>query len=258
MGFGLAVAVLLDATIIRGVLLPATMKILGRANWYAAARPSPAAAVEPRGPAAAHGGRVMTALLAPLREAATYRSLLFLASAIPLGTLAFTVLVVGWTLTAVLLITPAVVAALIGFRAVVVGRCAAGGAARPRAPRRERRRFASRALRRPRILGPHEGRRSPTVRSGASRRTSRLRAAVGLPAGIVALALPAASLYVVSLPVYLPVERTPSPGGSTRCRKRCSYCRSGSPGSCSRRTSFARSPARGVRSRSGSSRAPTT
>ena len=29
----------------------------------------------------------MTALLAPLREAATYRSLLFLASAIPLGTL---------------------------------------------------------------------------------------------------------------------------------------------------------------------------
>jgi RND superfamily putative drug exporter len=37
MGFGLAVAVLLDATIIRGVLLPATMKILGRANWYAPA-----------------------------------------------------------------------------------------------------------------------------------------------------------------------------------------------------------------------------
>jgi RND superfamily putative drug exporter len=34
MGVGLAVAVLLDATIIRGVLLPATMKILGRANWY--------------------------------------------------------------------------------------------------------------------------------------------------------------------------------------------------------------------------------
>jgi uncharacterized membrane protein YdfJ with MMPL/SSD domain len=34
MGFGLAVAVLLDATIIRGVLLPATMKLLGSANWY--------------------------------------------------------------------------------------------------------------------------------------------------------------------------------------------------------------------------------
>jgi uncharacterized membrane protein YdfJ with MMPL/SSD domain len=34
MGFGLAVAVLLDATIIRAVLLPATMKLLGEWNWY--------------------------------------------------------------------------------------------------------------------------------------------------------------------------------------------------------------------------------
>jgi RND superfamily putative drug exporter len=33
-GFGLAVAVLIDATIIRGVLLPSTMKLLGRWNWY--------------------------------------------------------------------------------------------------------------------------------------------------------------------------------------------------------------------------------
>jgi uncharacterized membrane protein YdfJ with MMPL/SSD domain len=34
MGVGLAVAVLLDATIIRGVLLPAAMKLLGDWNWY--------------------------------------------------------------------------------------------------------------------------------------------------------------------------------------------------------------------------------
>jgi putative drug exporter of the RND superfamily len=34
MGFGLAVAVLLDATIIRAVLVPATMKLLGDWNWY--------------------------------------------------------------------------------------------------------------------------------------------------------------------------------------------------------------------------------
>jgi RND superfamily putative drug exporter len=34
MGVGLAVAVLIDATIVRGVLLPATMKLLGRWNWY--------------------------------------------------------------------------------------------------------------------------------------------------------------------------------------------------------------------------------
>jgi RND superfamily putative drug exporter len=34
MGLGLAAAVLIDATIIRGVLLPATMKLLGEWNWY--------------------------------------------------------------------------------------------------------------------------------------------------------------------------------------------------------------------------------
>jgi uncharacterized membrane protein YdfJ with MMPL/SSD domain len=34
MGVGLATAVLIDATIIRGVLLPASMKLLGDWNWY--------------------------------------------------------------------------------------------------------------------------------------------------------------------------------------------------------------------------------
>ena len=34
MGVGLAVAVLLDATIVRAVLLPATMTLLGDWNWY--------------------------------------------------------------------------------------------------------------------------------------------------------------------------------------------------------------------------------
>jgi RND superfamily putative drug exporter len=34
MGFGLAVAVFLDATLIRCVLVPATMTMLGRHNWY--------------------------------------------------------------------------------------------------------------------------------------------------------------------------------------------------------------------------------
>ena len=34
MGFGLAVAVLIDATVIRAVLVPATMKLLGEWNWY--------------------------------------------------------------------------------------------------------------------------------------------------------------------------------------------------------------------------------
>jgi uncharacterized membrane protein YdfJ with MMPL/SSD domain len=34
MGFGVAVALLIDATIIRSVLLPSVMKLLGEANWY--------------------------------------------------------------------------------------------------------------------------------------------------------------------------------------------------------------------------------
>src|SRR5207248_9779843 len=33
-GVGLAAAVLIDATVIRGILLPASMTLLGEANWY--------------------------------------------------------------------------------------------------------------------------------------------------------------------------------------------------------------------------------
>jgi uncharacterized membrane protein YdfJ with MMPL/SSD domain len=34
LGVGLAVAILIDATVVRAVLLPATMKLLGEWNWY--------------------------------------------------------------------------------------------------------------------------------------------------------------------------------------------------------------------------------
>jgi len=34
MGFGLAIAVLVDATLVRTILVPATMTLLGRHNWY--------------------------------------------------------------------------------------------------------------------------------------------------------------------------------------------------------------------------------
>jgi RND superfamily putative drug exporter len=33
-GFGLAVAVLIDATVVRLVLVPATMELLGDRNWW--------------------------------------------------------------------------------------------------------------------------------------------------------------------------------------------------------------------------------
>jgi putative drug exporter of the RND superfamily len=34
MGLGLATAILIDATVVRMVLVPATMKLLGDANWW--------------------------------------------------------------------------------------------------------------------------------------------------------------------------------------------------------------------------------
>jgi RND superfamily putative drug exporter len=34
LGVGLAAAILIDATLVRAVLLPATMKLLGDWNWY--------------------------------------------------------------------------------------------------------------------------------------------------------------------------------------------------------------------------------
>jgi RND superfamily putative drug exporter len=34
LGLGLAVAILIDATLVRAVLLPAAMKLLGERNWY--------------------------------------------------------------------------------------------------------------------------------------------------------------------------------------------------------------------------------
>jgi RND superfamily putative drug exporter len=60
MGFGVAIALLVDATIVRSVLVPATMKLLGQRNWYLpswltwlpdvhveGAQPSPRAALGP-------------------------------------------------------------------------------------------------------------------------------------------------------------------------------------------------------------------
>jgi RND superfamily putative drug exporter len=62
-GVGIPLAILMDATVIRGLLLPAIMKLLGRASWWAPAplralharlglreAPEPAAAPDPAGP----------------------------------------------------------------------------------------------------------------------------------------------------------------------------------------------------------------
>jgi RND superfamily putative drug exporter len=36
-GFSMALAVLIDATIVRGLLVPAFMRVMGRLNWWAPA-----------------------------------------------------------------------------------------------------------------------------------------------------------------------------------------------------------------------------
>jgi signal transduction histidine kinase len=61
----------------------------------------------------------MNRLIQPFREAATYRSLLFLGSAWVTGSVALAVLIAGWSLTASVLITPFVIPVVLGFRAAV-------------------------------------------------------------------------------------------------------------------------------------------
>ena len=48
-GLGLSAAILLDATIVRAILVPATMKLLGRWNWYLPERVRRVLRVHPAG-----------------------------------------------------------------------------------------------------------------------------------------------------------------------------------------------------------------
>jgi putative drug exporter of the RND superfamily len=68
MGFGVAVALLLDATLVRLVLVPAAMELLGKRNWYLPSwlRWLPDVHVE-----GAERGRPATAIGHPLRQATT-------------------------------------------------------------------------------------------------------------------------------------------------------------------------------------------
>jgi putative drug exporter of the RND superfamily len=69
MGFGVAVALLLDATLVRLVLVPAAMELLGERNWYLPSwlRWLPDVRIE----GAAERGRAPTAIGHPLQQATT-------------------------------------------------------------------------------------------------------------------------------------------------------------------------------------------
>jgi RND superfamily putative drug exporter len=49
-GFGLAAAILLDATLIRALIVPSLMKLTGRANWWLPAWLKPLAGRGPSQP----------------------------------------------------------------------------------------------------------------------------------------------------------------------------------------------------------------
>jgi RND superfamily putative drug exporter len=49
-GVGLCAAILLDATVVRAILVPATMKLLGRWNWYLPERVRRGLRLSPAGP----------------------------------------------------------------------------------------------------------------------------------------------------------------------------------------------------------------
>lgn len=57
MGIGLAAAILIDATIVRAVLLPAAMKLLGERNWYLPSSLGWLPRLRPAGEPAPGGGR---------------------------------------------------------------------------------------------------------------------------------------------------------------------------------------------------------
>ena len=182
----------------------------------------------------------MTALFEPLREAATYRSLLFLTAALPLSVVEGALLIAGWTLTTVLLITPAVIAALIGLRAVV-GAVAASESALARE-------LIGADIGGQRLSSGGHGfwNRGKVVVADASFWRQQayllLRVFAGGPLAIVLVSLIASALYLIGLPFYYRwTQADAGLGGSTRSRRRCSWFRSASPGSCSPPSSSGRS-----------------
>ncbi len=134
----------------------------------------------------------------PLFRADTYRALLFLAASLPIGAAALALLIAGWVATGVLLITPLVVAVLIGFRGAT-GLLAAADAALARAL------LGSTA--RPRIGSGGTGywRRARAVATDAAFWKQQgylaLRLTVGFACAVGELSLIAAALGAIAYPI---------------------------------------------------------
>jgi signal transduction histidine kinase len=140
--------------------------------------------------------RLARALVSPQ----SYRTLAFLVTAVPLGTLGAAVMLVGWTLVPLLAITPAVVPVLIGFRVTVgwiagveaaLARRLLGITVRIRRTRRSRPGFWGQAL--------------DTLADGVFAKQqaySLLRFVLGGALAIAELALVASAAAAIALPLY--------------------------------------------------------
>jgi signal transduction histidine kinase len=142
----------------------------------------------------------MTRFLQPLREAATYRSLLFLSSAWVTGSVAMALLIAGWSVTASVLITPLVIPVLLGFRAAV------GTLARVEATlARELLGVEVRAGRTSSGGGGFWARGEAVLKDRSFWREQAylgLRILVGWPFGAIALGLIFNSLFFIGMPIY--------------------------------------------------------
>jgi signal transduction histidine kinase len=143
----------------------------------------------------------MSAIIAPLGRAATYRSLLFLGSALVTGSVAFGLLLTGWLLAAgTVFLTPLVVPVLVGFRAAVgalargeswLARDLLGADARGGKVNAGGKGFWGRA-------------QAVLVDLGFWREQAylTLRTFVGWPLAILVLSLFGSSLWFIALPIY--------------------------------------------------------
>ena len=244
-GVGLATAVLIDATIVRGVLLPATMKLLGEWNWYLPRWLGwlPTVKLEPGAPQPRAGGAVSddAARVAPFVSRDVSRGCSSMSRSWAQGSSAFVLLVAGWSVTLVFAITPLVVPLLIGLRSA---------SACSRGRRRAWRESCSASRCDPPPSRPRG--RLLDSRLNVLRATDVLEAAGAPPAGVPDRARPARGslgwgLELLDLPIwYRWVDSGATSSGSstsTRSPRRCRSPQSGSASSSRPRTCSGCTPA---------------
>jgi putative sensor protein len=142
---------------------------------------------------------VTSRLVAPFARGESYRTLVHLATAAPLGAAGLAILIAGWVTTVTLVLTPLVVVALLAFRAAVAGLAQLEGVLARELLGTETR---------PHTMSPGRGfwqRGAKALADGAFWRQQAylvVRWAIGFPLAVFELSLIAASLGAIALPLY--------------------------------------------------------